>query len=329
MSSEKIANAAATTLNGAIDNATITVVVTSAAAFPAAGQFRILIDNEILLVTGVAGNTFTVAARGTIEGTAAAAHLTLAPVTHVLTKGAFDQILADNMQAGPFASLPAPEKAGRQYQTTDGNYRFYDTGTVWKALGPIYNFTLPPAATGGPSPTAFAFINQGAITLSTAGGGIYLQAPPNAADSWTFLVKTIPATPYAVNIFVEPMVLGQNYGGTAMVLRDSITGNFSAFQQYWIGTSLTLTVGHGTPAGPTITVDDAVGPPISRVYNWMQIADDGTTRTYKISKDGFNWMPFYSQAHATPFVPDQIGIGLEARNPKYYVGLGLSSWQEQ
>lgn len=83
MAIERFANNAATTLNGAINNSTTSVVVTSAAAFPSAGNFRILIDSEILLVTSVSGNTFTVT-RG-VEGTTAASHSDAAAVTHVLT----------------------------------------------------------------------------------------------------------------------------------------------------------------------------------------------------------------------------------------------------
>src|SRR5262245_8200689 len=115
MASEKYANQAASTLSGAIDNATTTVVVASAASFPTQPQFRIRIDNEILLVTAVAGATFTVAPRGTIDGTAAAAHANAADVTHILTKGALDQIIADNCQFGACASRPTAEKAGRLY----------------------------------------------------------------------------------------------------------------------------------------------------------------------------------------------------------------------
>lgn len=83
MALEQFANNATTTLNGAITNVATTLVVTSAALFPTAGYFRVLIDSEILLVTSVSGATFTVT-RGT-EGTTGAAHATLATVTLILT----------------------------------------------------------------------------------------------------------------------------------------------------------------------------------------------------------------------------------------------------
>ena len=56
---EKFKNLASTTLNGDIDDTTTSVVVNSAMGF-SGGDFRILIESEIMKVTGVSGTTFTV-----------------------------------------------------------------------------------------------------------------------------------------------------------------------------------------------------------------------------------------------------------------------------
>lgn len=79
----RFTNNASTTITGAIGAGDTSIVVASAAGFPTAGDFTIIIDSEILLVTGVAGTTWTVA-RGA-EGTSAAAHSASAAVTHILT----------------------------------------------------------------------------------------------------------------------------------------------------------------------------------------------------------------------------------------------------
>jgi hypothetical protein len=68
---EFYANLAASTLNGAITNVATTIVVASAASFPATPNFTIIVGTEIMLVTGVSGTTFTVT-RGQ-EGTTATA----------------------------------------------------------------------------------------------------------------------------------------------------------------------------------------------------------------------------------------------------------------
>lgn len=86
---EVFGNKAATTLNnsGTLTSGATSCVVTSAAApFPQTGNFRVLIDNEIVLVTAVSSNTWTIV-RGQ-DGTSAASHTDGSACTHVLTAGA-------------------------------------------------------------------------------------------------------------------------------------------------------------------------------------------------------------------------------------------------
>jgi hypothetical protein len=83
MVQEQFTNNAITTLNGGITALDLSLVVTSAASFPAIPQFRLNIEGELMLVTGVVGNTFTVT-RG-IEGTIAAPHGNLVQVRHIIT----------------------------------------------------------------------------------------------------------------------------------------------------------------------------------------------------------------------------------------------------
>lgn len=84
---EQFANYVATTLNGAINNSVTSITITSATGFPAAAQYRIKIDSEILIVTAGAGTTTWTVTRGA-EGTTAASHSNGAAVAHVLTAGA-------------------------------------------------------------------------------------------------------------------------------------------------------------------------------------------------------------------------------------------------
>lgn len=93
MAKEQFANAAQTTLNGSINNSVTTLTLTSTSNFSSIPQFRILIDTEILLVTGVAGTVFTVV-RGA-EGTTAASHSNLAVITQIVTAGALNQLRLD------------------------------------------------------------------------------------------------------------------------------------------------------------------------------------------------------------------------------------------
>jgi hypothetical protein len=95
---EQLANNAASTLNGAVDNVVTSWTVANGSVFPATGNFRVLCDSEIALCTARAANVLTVT-RGQ-ETTSAASHSNGAAVTHVLTKGGLDayavvQTLAD------------------------------------------------------------------------------------------------------------------------------------------------------------------------------------------------------------------------------------------
>jgi hypothetical protein len=72
-------NNLSTTLNGAIDDVTTTVVLTDASAFPAVGF--VTIGTEAIKYTGIAVNTLTGVTRGA-DGTVAASHLNGTAVNH-------------------------------------------------------------------------------------------------------------------------------------------------------------------------------------------------------------------------------------------------------
>lgn len=90
---ENFANLYQTTLNGAISSTSrpITFTVTSVTGAPVP-NFRIRIDDEILLISSISGNDFT---GNNVEGTTAATHANSSLVTHVLTAGAIDQTFVD------------------------------------------------------------------------------------------------------------------------------------------------------------------------------------------------------------------------------------------
>ena len=90
---ENFSNDFSTTLNGAIDNATTLLTVASATGSPDV-QFRIRIDDEIMLVTSKGAGTNWTVQRG-IEGTTPASHLNAAPVVHIITAGALDRLFAE------------------------------------------------------------------------------------------------------------------------------------------------------------------------------------------------------------------------------------------
>lgn len=141
MSLEKFANNATTTLNGAISSGASSLVVSSATAFPTTPQFRILIDSEILLVTGVSGTTFTVL-RGQ-EDTVAAAHNNGATVEHVLSRDALlTKDWFDPRAFGAVGDNVADDRAAIQAAldaADDVNGTVYLPAGIWRiTTGPLY-----------------------------------------------------------------------------------------------------------------------------------------------------------------------------------------------
>lgn len=93
---ERFANEPATTLVGTINGSVTSLVVASSSGFPAA-NFRIRIDDEIMLVTGVAGTTWTVTRAQ--ESTTGASHTNGAAIQHILTAGGLVQALGEVIQS--------------------------------------------------------------------------------------------------------------------------------------------------------------------------------------------------------------------------------------
>ncbi len=98
---EHFANDIATTLNGAINNSVTSVVVTSNTGFPTS-NFRVRVEDELMLVTANGSTTWTVT-RG-VEGTTAASHADTTAVTHVLTNVGLTTYVAEQiaLQLNPF-----------------------------------------------------------------------------------------------------------------------------------------------------------------------------------------------------------------------------------
>jgi hypothetical protein len=117
---EQFANSVVTTLNGGINNSVNSVVVTSATGMPGSGTFRLLVDNEIMLVRAISGTALTVT-RGA-ESTTAASHNNGATVTALLTAGALAQLKTDLSPSGT-ANTPLFNNGSNGYTngTRSGN----------------------------------------------------------------------------------------------------------------------------------------------------------------------------------------------------------------
>ena len=170
MAVEQFANNAANTLNGGINASATSLVVTSAAGFPTQGNFRILIDSEIIIVGSVSGSTFSNLTRGA-ENTTAATHSNAAAVTHIVTAGSMVKnprsmsVVGDIeylAAAGP-AALAAPADGSYSLKFTSGipSYIAAGGGGGSAPSGSILMFG------GTVAPTGFLMCNGQAVSRAT------------------------------------------------------------------------------------------------------------------------------------------------------------------
>lgn len=122
---EQFTNDIQTTLSGGINSSVTSLSVASATGFPTTAQYRIRIENELLLVTAGAGTTTWTVARGA-EGSTPAAHSNGVDVHHVLTAGAIRNVVGEvrnpwlPVDNGLLATNYDPGLADSQFDTQDG-----------------------------------------------------------------------------------------------------------------------------------------------------------------------------------------------------------------
>ena len=318
MAVEQFSNAPQTTITEDLTDVETDVDVASASGFPAAAQYRILIESELMLVIAGAGTGTWTVTRGA-EGTANVAHSSGTTVTHVLTAGAIAQMRADDVPTAAYASIPAAGIEGRIFLPTDGFALRRDTGAIWAPWGPICPLTEPPAA-------GWSWDNQGSASLDSAYGGVYLLTPASATGELRVRYRTAPAPPYVITACIIPHIYLVNYAGIGLCYRQSADGKIKAFQ-YGAGSSSIIsqnwtnsTTWSANGAAEVIT---QFAPAL-----WLRIADNNTNRIMSWSTDGLHWHAFFTEGRTTDLTADQVGFFLIAQNATYPAGMTLLSWKE-
>jgi hypothetical protein len=321
---EQFTNNASSTLNGTITSGAGSLIVTSATGFPTSGNFRIIVDQEIMLVTAVSGPNFTISRAQ--ESTLAAAHTNGVAVAHVITAGGLAQTIRDHGDAfGTAANRPTAAGLGYTYWCTDIPVAYFDDPgtTQWKQFATEY-MPAPAAASSytvaGPA-TANLSLTQWADTIrvtsiSNSGVGcVAVAANSNlgATQSWgVTLVATLNPFQNATNgsEFGIALTNGTTSGtstGRVFDFIHGITGNTTN-----IGFEIdSFTVGTGR-SGSGIT--SSLGYPLfiggtGRIH--MRALADGANIHYQISTDGFHWMDVYSEATPSGFTNYGFMLGYD------------------
>ncbi len=295
---EQFTNNATTTLNGTINNSVTSLVVTSATGFPTSANFRILIEDEILLVTAVAGTTYTVTRA--MEGTAATTHNSGTTIYHLYTKGGIEQLLSDYDQYGAYASRPATPYAGTTYTATDIDAKWFFDGTNWNLIHP---YIVPYARRVDSS--GWTALNQGSNTFTERNNILYGNVSASGTNARGFY-KTKPSAPFKATVLIGPQKSGL-VTGMSLAFRENSTGKLRPF--WALSTQpgrLTYEV-WATESNPTSAISgprpySATGP------TWLRIEDDNTNWIMSTSRDGKNYTRYYSETRNTGFTADKIAI---------------------
>jgi hypothetical protein len=305
MAYERFANGGLSSLTDAIDASVTSLTVKSPVGFPTTGNFRILVENEIMLVSNIQGPVFTVA-RGQ-EGTTAAGHDANKSVFHILTAGALAARENDQVGTGG-TTWDAAGQAGRLYLPTSG-FGGQDNGLAWDLL-PL-QYMKPPVSTD----FAVGWINQGTSTVTISKGMMILTPQAVASgDSLRLLLKAAPTPPYKITVaFVVQSPPYHSQANTAqygVCWRESSSGKI-------------IVLGPGTQSYPgwiyqtrwtNATTYSAYDLRTSVAWNWpfwIRFGDTGVggVRSVEISGDGLSWELAKATEDRTTFLTaDQVGV---------------------
>jgi hypothetical protein len=328
MALERFSNNAETTLNGSMNNTSnpVTFNVTDGSVFPSSGNFRLLIEDEILLATSRSGNSVT--ASRAQESTTIASHADLTSVKQVLSAAGFSQMLADFVTTGTLASKPASLRKGHIYLTSDSCVLYYDDGSNLIPYGPIYKFYEPDNS-------LYSWVNQSSSTLTTTQGGLLLEKAVQDTSKWSLRRKATPSAPYTVDIaFTINAHPTSGAWRVAFGWRESSSGKLHLleFQATTLYTGLGINSAKWTDEttfSANYQADDGTNTSIDVPPLFVRLKDDNTNRIVSLSFDGIDYIDVHSIGRTDFITPDQLVFGIRhGGNNTQNVGVLIHSWQE-
>ena len=280
-----------------------TISVVDGSVFPASGQFRIVIDSEIMVVTGRSTNTLTVL-RGQ-EGTTAAGHASAANVAQILTAGGLDRWLRDSVPGAGSASSRPP-------------------------------FALLDASGNTLTSSDFTVVNLSTSTIADQDGGIALRKAGNASvgENVTALArsKSSPATLIVGLRANLPRDRSSGFPISLAGFRESATGKMMFVHLVNAGGPQLQAAKYDSPTlqatgGIIVAAQDWA---YSSDVIWFRAVDDGTNLTLSLGIDGVNWIQLFSEGRTVYMTggPDQFIWGSNNSGNGYDCLTTLVSWSE-
>ena len=282
----KLINAADTTLNGAINASTTSVVVTDGSIYPSEGDFWITVEDEIMQVTARSTNTLTVV-RG-VEGSTAASHSDTSQVSTIITSGGLDAYLEESV---------AWNLHGNAYNAWDGRHVLLDRDDNTIQTSDMNR--------DGPSTSQINDNPDGSVNISAGAIGIlsvqlaYVTAPAST-----------PYTATAHMSMTNPTTVGTSGNYMAFGFRESADTDYLIMIARAVGNVNFAFWTSRTALNTTIdTIPFYAGNDI-----WFRVTNDGTDLEGFVSKNGRNWSSVGSTPVGTHINPNQICWGGQSRN---------------
>ncbi len=293
---QQIPNSAETVLSAPSASSDTSISVLNASDFPTEGVFHVIVDNEIMVVTQVGGNTFTVTRAAGVD------HVNGSQVRAVVAQESIDRFLAE--QCFPMS----PQRPAFRIAGTDGNIL---------------------------TSSSFTVVNGSTLTLiDDPGGAIIMRQPTRVVTTIAQIVRPAPATPYVItgayrlNVVSATGAEGGIYGPHFRRSSNNSTLNwrhrpFDQLSERWrVDHNLADVFQNGVNAFRRFE-------PSPAGIVWFKLEDDGVDLQMRVSFDGIYFISVFTQGRTVELggAPDQVGMSIDnlSTNEGY---VQLLAWQE-
>jgi hypothetical protein len=163
-----------------------------------------------------------------------------------------------------------------------------------------------------PTLTDFAWINQDTAVATQRDYGIGVVKPRGSGLSISLLKRASPSTPYTISAAFSVVLARSGNYEIELGFRNSSSGllqhvTFAAngINNDWV-TSI-QNWNSATSYNAAVQAARAISP-LATV--WLQIADDGTDRSYRYSSNGDDWSQIYTIGRTSFLTPDEVFFGI-------------------
>lgn len=253
LGAEQLANMAESTVDEALDASETTVTVVDGSVFPATGTFRVVVDDELMVVSARAGDDLTVT-RGA-ESTTATTHANGAPIAAVITAAGLDAFVDEAIAAAVWPSgtaFPGSPTTGQKFFRTNvrGGMLFTYDGTRWLSDELFVN-NMPVTANLTSDSTVYAW-----------------NLPPDYSQYWVSWSGTYYLSAGSATWTTSIEVINFDEAGSGYSNIDTVsTATYGNTAQKWytwsesLGSVITTTGGNtgGNDSGVRFVVDETAG----------------------------------------------------------------------